>query len=356
MKKIILLYVLLCTTYAFSQQETFEKEVRKISKKIDVITQQEKDSLKIKVKKINNDFEKGIITSQVADASKKEAASLHARNIERRVSEQEQKLQNLVQDKANGRIASSNNVEGFDITIFNKKILHINASDNDGNRKDKWKRKNKRTTTQFVFAFGVNNVLTDNQFSSLNDSEYKFWQSHFYELGFSFKTRFSKEPSKTYFKYGLSFLWNNLRLENNQFHTIESNTTAIESHTQSLSESRLRHVQMIFPMHLEFDFSKNKKHDDGFIKDRTHESIRFGIGGFFGFKLGTRQYLEYTNQEGIEVEKVQKNNFNMNTFNYGLSAYFAYEGIGFYAKYDLNSLFKDTDTKNIYLGVRFDLN
>ena len=46
----------------------------------------------------------------------------------------------------------------------------------------------------------------------------------------------------------------------------------------------------------------------------------------------------------------------MNTINYGLSGYLAYEGMGLYVKYDLNSLFKNTNTRNISIGIRFDLN
>ena len=90
--------------------------------------------------------------------------------------------------------------------------------------------------------------------------------------------------------------------------------------------------------------------------DRTHKAIRFGLGGFFGFKLGTRQYLEYKNAEGVSVEELQKASFNTNTINYGLSAYFAYKGCGLYAKYDLNPLFKNTETRNLSLGLRFDIN
>ena len=39
--------VLFTTTIAFTQEKTFEGEVTKISEKIDEITKQEKDSLKI---------------------------------------------------------------------------------------------------------------------------------------------------------------------------------------------------------------------------------------------------------------------------------------------------------------------
>lgn len=356
MKRILLL-VLFITTIAQSQEKVFEKEVKKISMSIDSITKQQKDSLKIRVKEINTKLEKNKITFDEAAILKKEAAAYHAAQIEKKVSFQEQKLQQLVQDKIDGKIFSNeeeSREQTFEIAKF-KFRLNFSDDEEDEVEREK-KRRRKRTTTQFVFALGANNTLTDNKLSSLDDSDYKFWQSHFYELGFTWKTRLAKEPSKAYFKYGFSFLWNNLRAKNNQYHIVNENETNLSIHPEQLSESRLRHVQMTFPMHLEFDFSKNKKYSDGEIVDRTHQSFQVGVGGFFGFKLGTRQYLEYKNAQGVTVEEVQKNNFNMNKYNYGLSAYVAYQGIGLYAKYDLNPLFKNTDTRNISLGLRFDIN
>ncbi|WP_299621821.1 hypothetical protein [uncultured Tenacibaculum sp.] len=354
MKRILLILVLLCTTYGQAQEKTFEKEVKRISLKIEKITKQEKDSLKKKVKTINDKLSKGEITEEKAKQLKKEAAELHAANIENRVAKQETKLQQLVQDKTNGKIASED--DDYDTFSIGKRTFKFKMFSDDDDNFFKWKRKrNKRTTSQIVLAMGVNNVLLNNDLGSLNDSEYRFWQSHFYEIGFSLKTRLSKEPSKTYFKYGLSFLWNNLRLDNNQVHEVNGNQTDIVAFSEPLSESRLRHVQMTFPMHLEFDFSKNREYEDGFVKDRTNKGIRLGLGGFVGFKLGSRQYLEYRNNTGVEIEEVQRGSFNMNTLNYGLSAYLAYKWYGLYVKYDLNPLFKNTDIRNLSLGVRLDL-
>lgn len=365
----ITLVFVLSTTILFSQNQktSFESEVSKISKKIDLITKQEKDSLKIKVKEIVKSLEKGEITATLAETLKKEVAQYHARKIEERVNIQQQKLQQLIQDKTDGKIASiepeDNDKNTFSIGnktfrfTLNKEDQEERREIRSKKREEKWRKKNKTnrsTTTQFVFALGVNNVLVDNKFSSINDSNYKFWESHFYEVGWTWKTRFDKNPSKLYLKYGISFLWNNLRLTDNRIHFKNGDITELQTFSEDLSESRLRHVQMNFPVHVEWDFSRNKTYDDGFVKDRTHESVRFGLGGFVGFKLGTRQYLEYRNEQGVKVEELQKENFNMNTINYGVSAYLAYESIGFYAKYDLNSLFKNTDTRNISLGIRFD--
>ena len=49
MKRILLTLVLLYTTFVQSQEKIFEKEVSKISKSIEKITKQQKDSLKAKV-------------------------------------------------------------------------------------------------------------------------------------------------------------------------------------------------------------------------------------------------------------------------------------------------------------------
>lgn len=368
MKRILLILVLFGTTIAQSQEKTFEKEVAKISKRIEIVTKQQKDSLKVKVIEIDKKVTEGTLSENDATSQKQEAATYHAKRIEVLVGEQERLLQLLVQDKTNGKIASADEFFGSEsdyntFTIGNR-IIRLNiANDTDeseraSKRKERWKEKNKKfrnTNTQFVFAMGINNVLENNQLNSLNNSEYQTWRSRFYELGWTWKTRFTKDPSQLYFKYGVSFLWNNLRLDNNQFHQKNGDVTEIQTYANPLSESRLRHVQMNFPIHLEWDLSKNKVYKDGRIRDRTNDSFRLGLGGFVGFKLGTRQYLEYNDVNGINVEEVQKNNFNMNTVNYGISSYVGYESVSFYMKYDLNPLFQDTNTRNISFGIRLDL-
>ena len=369
MQKLILLLILFVTITIHSQKKrTFEKEVLKISKRIDLILRTQKDSLKIKVFSIDSRLEKGEITKRTANILKKEIAMYHAKQIETKVSEQEGLLQLLVQDKTDGKFASvkesgfnDDGVNTFKVGsntfrfALKKDAANSEKGDKENGRKQK-RKSNKRTTSQFVFAMGANNTLQDHKLSSLNDSEFKFWKSRFYELGFTWKSRFRKEASQLYFKYGVSFLWNNLRLEDNQYFLKNGEMTDLQVFSRKLIESRLRHVQMSFPLHLEWDFSKNKKYKDGFVFDKTNESVRVGLGGFVAFKLGTRQYLEYDNARGVKVEEVQYNNFNMNTVNYGLSAYVGYKATSLYVKYDLNPLFKDTEMRNISLGIRFDLN
>lgn len=361
MKRIVLILVLFCTTIAQIQGQTFEDEVKRISKKIDRITNQQKDSLKMKVKEINLQLEKGTITKTKADELKKQAAVYHAQKIETLVAIQEKKLQQLVQDKVDGKILGEDKYYEESTFSIGSRTFQLRLTDEDyydrqERRKRRWKRRyTRRTTSQFVFAMGANNVLVDNKLSSLDDSPYQFWRSRFYEVGFTWKYRLSREASQAYLKYGFSFLWNNLRPEGNQYHVVNGPQTELQNFQFDLSESRLRHVQMTFPVHFEFDFSKDRTYDDGTFRDYRNRSFRLGLGGFVGFKMGTRQYLEYRNTAGTEVEELQKGSFNQNIYSYGLSAYFAYRSTGLYVKYDLNPLFKDTNTRNISMGIRLDL-
>jgi len=66
--------------------------------------------------------------------------------------------------------------------------------------------------------------------------------------------------------------------------------------------------------------------------------------------------MKFRDANNIETEQLQYDNFNMNIFNYGLSSYIGYKATSFYVKYDLNPLFKNTETRNISMGIRFDFN
>jgi len=364
MKKFTVIILLLTSITLASQERVFEKEVQKIAALITQVTAQEKQALKQKVHAISLRLSQKELTEKQADSLKLAAATLHAKAIEVRVGLEEQKLQKLVQERVAGKIKSVEHIAvehgNVSFTIGDKKQLKVVLSEGDETDFKKHIHKkvqsNRKTTSQFVFAFGVNNVLENNKLSSLDNSSYEFWKSHFYEVGMAFKTRLSPVASKTYVKYGVSFLWNNLRAKSNQYHVIDNGGVSLATHENSLSEGRLRHVQMVFPVHLEMDFSKNKTLKSGFVRDRVHQSVRLGLGGFAGFTLGAKQYLEYKNEAGVEIEEIQKSNFEMNTIQYGLSAYVAYKSTGLYVKYDLRPLFKDTDIRNVSFGLRFDLN
>src|SRR5690606_2604549 len=136
---------------------------------------------------LDNEVSKGIISKEKAEEFKLNKAKVRAANIETNVAIEENKLSQLVQDRVDGKIKTENsdkskgakfiigdcnNCENEDKTIVNLTSMKVYHG-----QKDVDKRQSKRTTTQFVFAFGANNLVTDNQVAN---SDFKYLQSHFY--------------------------------------------------------------------------------------------------------------------------------------------------------------------------------
>lgn len=337
----IYLVLLLCVfaTKMVSQQ-TFEEQAKDISEKIENISREEKALLKSNVEEVNVALEKNEITKDAADKKKLDLATATANSIEKRVGEQQAKLNQLVQDKVNGKIKESSEY----VTLRYKKTK------NDTIKKYKGER---RSTTQFVFAAGVNNVMTN---GNVNNSDFKYWGSHFYEWGFTSNYRLSKSSNLLHAKYGFSVMYNNLRPTNNRVFAVAGNQTALAQSIEPLQDSRLKSVYLVVPVHLEFDFSGNKSHN-GKSYFKSHENVRIGLGAYAGINLKSKQYLE-TNFNGYETQSVTNGDFNTSNFIYGLSTYVGYKQTSLYLKYDLNPLFTNNAIKqnNISLGVRFDFN
>ena len=253
-------------------------------------------------------------------------------------------------DTINGKKARTyfkkTNTKHYDIPA-----LKIYKSD-----EEKAERKSKRTTSQFVFAFGLNNVITEGE--NLEDSDYRVWGSHFYEWGVTYNSRILKNNNLLHAKYGLSLMYNNLRPTDNRYFVRNGDQTDLVTSTIKFDESRFRNVYLTAPLHLEFDFTPKKLSKDGSkTYFRTHESVRLGIGGYAGVRIKSKQILNYEIDD-VKIKERQKGAFNVSDFNYGLSAYLGYGQTSFYVKYDLNPMFKNNniDQNNVSLGIRFDFN
>ncbi|WP_222616878.1 hypothetical protein [Flavobacterium kayseriense] len=349
---------------------SFEKRAKAIASEINRITEEEKNALKADIEAIDKDLASAVITKEKADELKLEKAKVRATAIETRVTLEQKKLNQLVQDKVNGKV-----FEEKDTRSGGRTIIMGNNSDEIGERQteinitsmkvyngqeDKEDRQSKRTTSQLVFATGLNNLVTN---GSVNKSDFRYAGSHFYEWGLTYNTRLIDDNNLLHAKYGLSVMYNNLRPTNNRFFETSGDQTILQSNTINpaansirIDEARLRNVYLVLPLHLEFDFSgKTVKEDRTYFK--THQSWRIGFGGYAGARLKTKQILEYQ-IDNNDVTAKYKGGYNTSNFIYGLSSYVGYGATSLYVKYDLNPLFKDNVLKqnNVSLGVRFDFN
>lgn len=324
-------------------QETFEDRAKSIAAKIETITKEEKSALKTEVEDVNQQLENAEISAKEADDKKLQFAETRAKNIEFRVAQAEQELKDLVQQKVDGKITEKDTTKRYAFMFPAMKIKDKSKND--------WE---KRTTSQFVFAFGGNNLVTNN---ALAHSDFKYWGSHFYEWGLTNNTRILKDNNLLHLKYGLSLQYNNLRPTDNRLFDENAKQTDLVEAGIHLKDSRFRNVNLVVPLHLEFDFSGSEMKDDKRIF-KTHQSFRVGLGGYAGFNLKSKQILEFEDADGNDVTQKTKGSYNVNDFIYGASAYVGYKEISLYVKYDINPLFKNNavDQNNISYGVRFDFN
>ncbi|MEE1899894.1 hypothetical protein V1389_16215 [Flavobacterium rakeshii] len=347
MKTIIFyLTALLCLAASKMGAQTFERRARDISYSIAQISKEEKDSLKIEVEEVNKLLETDDITKEEANKRKLAFAEKRAANIEERVAVEREKLDKLVQDRIDGNIEES--FRSFSITYDPGTVKF---------KKDTTVTKKyyefKRTTSQFVFALGFNRLMTDGK---VDNDNYKL-RSDFYEWGLTFNTRILRNNNLLHAKYGLSLQYNNLRPEDDKVFVTDEGKTILADSGTDIDLARLRYVNLVVPVHLEFDFTK-KQENEGKTYYPTYNSFRVGLGGYAGVNVKEKQILKYENADGNDVKERRRGNYNINDFVYGLSAYVGYEAISLYVKYDLQPVFENNeiDQNNVSLGIRFDFN
>ncbi|MCF6308009.1 MAG: hypothetical protein L3J09_08650 [Flavobacteriaceae bacterium] len=308
------------------------------------IIEEEKEALKKEVEAINLQLENEEITQTESDELKSKAAEKHALNIENRVA--------IVENKIELRIRNNNDT----ISYKDKNILLLRSFE-DGEvfsvSYNAHKKYDRRTTSRLVVAVGFNNLITEGE--SFNDTEIKIGGSRFFELGWAWKTRVFKDSNWLRIKYGFSFTWDGLKPEDNQYYVDTGEETVLQVHSQNLDKAKLRVDKLIFPVHFEFGPSKKKEHPN-YFRYSTRRQFKYGIGGFAGFKLSSRQKLKYSQDGSNKKEKI-KASYNTNSVVYGLSSYVGWGWTALYIRYELNPIFKNNpiDQRNVSMGLRFDM-
>lgn len=352
MRTLILLVITTLSTGILSAQSQFERRVKEIKDQITVIKSEETAKLESEVAAINQKLERKEVNAEDAAVMKGAKAQECADRIESRVAPLQSELNQLIKDEIEADTKSENKEEDIKSEIESG-LADIKISIKDKKRKsDKGLKSENRTTSQFVFAAGLNNALSD---GNLSNNGFKAATSRFYEWGITWKTRLIESSPLLNLKYGLSLSYNNLRPDNNTYFVKSGNQTVLETYPKDLyNEPYFRRVNLVLPVHLEFDFSKKIRKDDQ-VAIKTQKGFRIGFGGFVGLNTSSKQILEYK-EDKLRNRIESKGNYNTNDFVYGASGYIGYRNVSLYSKYDFNTIFKDntTDLNNISFGLRFD--
>ncbi|BAO54344.1 hypothetical protein [Nonlabens marinus] len=207
------------------------------------------------------------------------------------------------------------------------------------------------TTTNLVVAIGWNQALGDG--NGIGD-DYRFWGSGIFEFGIDFSTRLQKEDDLLRFNYGLSVQRQTLRINGNRQFETNDDITTLEPVPFNVDKSKFAQSTLIVPLHLEIGRGELKTYDNGVSRyDRT-ETFVVGIGGYLGLNTATSQLLEFE-RSGRDISTSLNNDFEMERFVYGLSAYAGNHHLQIFAKYGLNTIFKDSpvDQRHVSIGFRF---
>ena len=358
MMKKILFILFLCTQVVFCPQISAQENQKTtndndaLEQKKEEVILEEKEALKNEVVDINTRFNKGEITSEEADKLKEDASEIHALNIEN-------KIAIIENEAALAARASSTNQEKDTITDPYKGIsrVEIKVFDDEDPLVDinfgQQKKYDKRTHSNLLVAFGFNNAIIEGQ--SFDKSPYKMGKSKFFEMGWTWTTRVLEKSNAIRFRYGFAFQFNGLNPTDNMYFVQDGDLTYLEEFPGSLTKSKLRMDNLVFPVH--FEFGPFKTIDKGnYIRYSTRKKFKFGIGSYFGFNLRTRQKLKYSENGSKQKDKITQS-YNTSNLIYGISSYIGLDDFSFYVKYDLNRIFNEPNRKenNISLGLRFDL-
>lgn len=355
--KTIVTYVLFLLLSLFAQivvaqdDESIQYRIAQLEQKKQTVAQVEREALKTEVELINQRLDNEEISKDKAQQLKKEAAEKHALNIENKTAILDNTIALLERKGVVDLNTETGKVEiGFGSGDDEGDVLFGMMFNSGKQQKIVYDR---RTYGNPIIAFGLNNAIIENQ--SLNDSPYRVGGSRFFEVGWVWRTRLLKNSNALRFHYGASFQFNGLKPEGNTYFVVNDGQAELEEFGFDLDKSKFRMDNLVFPLHLEFGPSKVTQSDDK-IRYSVRNQFRFGIGGYGGFNLGTRQKLKYE-IDGDNVKDKLKRDYNTNNFVYGLSAYAGFDSFLLYVKYDLNPIFKDApvEQRNISLGLRLDL-
>lgn len=353
MKYLVFLFITFTSIQmSLAQNERFEKEASKIANSIDSISKVEKKALKKALAQIDKKLKKKDITVEEAEAQKKELAAYHSERINKAVSEQEQKLQTLIKNRVNGTLQLEENGSSF-TNSFTKTFDELNYY------KDSLTgiKIEKRWTSQFVIALGVNTILNGND--DFYGDGFKTNPIGYGEIGATVKYRLREESNLWNLKFGLMNMMGDITYNNDDdiLVTNQGQTTLVDSGT-NLRDARLSYFNLGIPVFLELDFSKpqyDKKTEQTYL--RSQQGFRLGLGGFAAIRLFTRQYISYK-EDGKRITEIQWDDFNTNRFTFGLNAYIGYKDFSLFVKYDINPIFRNNpvDINNLAIGLRVDFN
>jgi hypothetical protein len=180
-----------------------------------------------------------------------------------------------------------------------------------------------------VVDFGLNTLVNK---ASVGAPELRPEGSRYVNLGLNFRPRIGGKHSPLSLVGGPEFAFNNYMLEGNNKWVNQNGITSVVPELTARQYQKTKLATSTFTVPLMLQLHLGDEHHGG--------TFRFGAGGFVGYRLASWTKLKYF-ENGSTYKDKDYSSYNLTDWQYGLQATVGFRSVNFFAKYNLNDLFRD---------------
>ena len=209
---------------------------------------------------------------------------------------------------------------------------------------------NHHTKAHLIFDLGLNTFVDQKTYLGPNGQpeslDLRTEGSRYVNIGLNWDSRLGGKHSPLSLTVGPEFAFNNYMLSgNNKWVNNNGRTDVVrETNGRQYQKTKLATSSVNLPLMLHLQ-----------LRDSHYRpTLLLSAGGFAGYRIKSWTKLKYTN-EGTTFKDKEDGSYNMENFLYGLQGTIGYGDIEFFAKYNMNQLFKTgagPDTQVLSFGVR----
>ncbi|GAB3669860.1 hypothetical protein GCM10027594_34550 [Hymenobacter agri] len=220
-------------------------------------------------------------------------------------------------------------------------------------RRDSTRQKNveeHRTKSHLIFDLGLNALVNQKASVGLNGQsetvDLRTEGSRYVNIGLNWDPRLGGKHSPVSLTLGPEFAFNNYMLTgNNKWVDVNGRTSVVrETNGRQFQKTKLATSSVNLPVMLRLQ-----------LRDSHYRpTFVLSAGGFAGYRIKSWTKLKYTS-EGTTYKDKDSGGYNMENFLYGLQGTIGYGDLEFFAKYNMNPLFKTNagpDTQVLSFGIR----
>ena len=206
--------------------------------------------------------------------------------------------------------------------------------------KIKFNRKRNFADRNLNFDLGINNWLLDgNKLPNETDEDYSVrnWASIYFAINSIYTTKIA---GPLYLDWGLGVSWYNFKFSDDEMRLgIDETTNNIVFAQQTNPDINSIKSKLTVP-HLNANFVPN------FRFGKNGDGFRIGAGVYGGYRIGGYTKVVFNENGNKQKDKV-RDDFNLNTWRYGLRAQLGWKDFDLFVNYDLNTVFSDSQTPKL---------